>query len=46
MKEKLRKLFTNVWNVPNVLTMFRLILIPVFGMMRRRLIKKIENGEE
>ena len=30
LKEKLRKLFTNVWNVPNVLTMFRLILIPVF----------------
>ena len=23
-----------------------LILIPVFGLMRRRLIKKIENGEE
>ncbi len=30
MKEKLRKLFTNVWNVPNVLTMLRLVLIPVF----------------
>ena len=30
MKEKLRKLFSNVWNVPNVLTIIRLILVPVF----------------
>ena len=30
MKERLRKLFTNVWNVPNALTILRLILIPVF----------------
>ena len=30
MKEKIRKLFTNVWTIPNVLTMLRLILIPVF----------------
>ena len=30
MKDRLRKLFTNVWNVPNVLTMMRLVLIPVF----------------
>ena len=30
MKEKIRKLFTNVWTVPNVLTMLRLVLIPVF----------------
>ncbi len=30
MKERFRKLFTNVWNIPNVLTMLRLVLIPVF----------------
>ena len=30
LKERIRKLFTNVWNVPNVLTMLRIILIPVF----------------
>ena len=30
MKDRIRKLFTNVWNVPNVLTMIRLLLIPVF----------------
>ena len=30
MKEKIRKLFTNVWTIPNVLTMLRLILVPVF----------------
>ena len=30
MKDRLRKLFTNVWNIPNVLTMLRLALIPVF----------------
>ena len=30
MKDRLRKLFTNVWNIPNVLTMMRLVLIPVF----------------
>lgn len=30
MKERIRKLFTNVWNVPNALTMLRLVLIPVF----------------
>ncbi len=30
MKEKIRKLFTNVWNIPNVLTMLRMVLIPVF----------------
>ena len=30
MKERLKKLFTNVWNVPNVLTMIRLALVPVF----------------
>ena len=30
MKERLKKLFTNVWNIPNALTMLRLALIPVF----------------
>ena len=30
LKERIRKLFTNVWNVPNVLTMIRLLLVPVF----------------
>ena len=30
LKEKIRKLFTNVWNVPNALTMLRLALVPVF----------------
>ena len=30
MKDRIRKLFTNVWNIPNVLTMIRLLLIPVF----------------
>ena len=30
MKDKVRKLFSNVWTVPNVLTMIRLLLVPVF----------------
>ena len=30
MKELLKKYFTDVWNVPNVLTMLRMALIPVF----------------
>jgi CDP-diacylglycerol--glycerol-3-phosphate 3-phosphatidyltransferase len=30
LKDRFRKLFTNVWNIPNVLTMLRIILIPVF----------------
>ena len=30
MKDRFRKLFTNVWNIPNVLTMLRIILSPVF----------------
>ncbi len=33
MKEKIRKLFSNVWTIPNVLTMIRLILIPVFVVL-------------
>lgn len=31
MKEAIRQLFTDVWNVPNVLTMIRLALVPVFA---------------
>ena len=30
MKDRFRKLFANVWTIPNILTMIRLILIPVF----------------
>lgn len=30
LKEQIRGLFKDVWNVPNVLTMLRLLLIPVF----------------
>ena len=30
MRDKVRKLFTGIWNVPNVLTIIRLILVPVF----------------
>ena len=30
LKEKIRRLFSHVWTIPNVLTMLRLILIPVF----------------
>ena len=30
MKDRFRKLFTNVWTIPNILTMIRLLLIPVF----------------
>ncbi len=33
MKERFQKLFTNVWTIPNVLTMIRLLLIPVFVMV-------------
>ena len=33
MKDKIRKLFANVWTIPNVLTMLRLILIPVFVVL-------------
>ena len=29
MKEKIRKLFSNVWTIPNVLTIIRMLLIPV-----------------
>lgn len=30
MKDAIKKYFVNIWNVPNVLTMLRLALIPVF----------------
>ena len=33
MREKIRKLFTNVWTIPNVLTMIRLALVPVFVVL-------------
>ena len=33
MKEKIRKLFSNVWTIPNVLTILRMILIPVFVIL-------------
>ena len=33
MKKALEKYFTDIWNVPNVLTMLRLALIPVFVIL-------------
>lgn len=30
LKEKIRKLFSNVWTIPNILTILRLLLVPVF----------------
>ena len=33
MKDKIRKLFSNVWTIPNVLTILRMILIPVFVVL-------------
>jgi len=33
LKERIRKLFTNVWTIPNVLTMIRMIMIPVFVIL-------------
>ena len=33
MKEKIRKLFSNVWTIPNVLTIIRILLIPVFVVL-------------
>jgi len=30
LKDRIRKLFTNVWTIPNILTMIRILLIPVF----------------
>ena len=39
VKEKIRKLFTNVWNVPNALTILRMLLIPVFVILFFRNLK-------
>ena len=33
MKDKIQKLFSHVWTIPNVLTMLRLILVPVFAVL-------------
>jgi len=33
LKEKIQKLFSNVWTIPNVLTIIRIILIPVFVVL-------------
>ena len=33
MKEKIQKLFSNVWTIPNVLTIIRMLLIPVFVVL-------------
>ena len=35
MKDRRKKLFANVWNVPNTLTIIRLILVPVFVIVFR-----------
>lgn len=35
LKDRLKKLFTNVWNVPNTLTILRLLLVPVFVILFR-----------
>ena len=33
LKARIKALFTNVWTIPNVLTMIRLILVPVFVVL-------------
>ena len=33
LRTSLRRLFTNMWNVPNVLTILRILLIPVFVIL-------------
>ena len=33
LKRKIQKLFVNVWTIPNVLTMIRLIMVPVFVVL-------------
>ena len=40
MKEKVQKLFSNVWTIPNVLTMLRLLLVPVFVVLFVRGMRK------
>ena len=37
MKDKVRKLFSHVWTIPNVLTMIRLLLVPVFVVVYFRI---------
>ena len=44
MKDRIRKLFTNVWTIPNVLTMIRLILVPVFVVLFVRGYRKAALG--
>ena len=33
LKEKIRKLFSNIWTIPNVLTIIRMLLIPVILLL-------------
>ena len=33
MKDKIQKLFSNIWTIPNILTIIRMILIPVFVVL-------------
>ena len=40
LKEKIRKLFSNVWTIPNMLTILRIILIPVFVVLFFKDLKK------
>ena len=40
MKEKIRRLFSNVWTIPNVLTILRIVLIPVFVILFFKDLKK------
>ena len=35
LRERIRKLFSNIWTISNVLTMIRLILVPVFVAVYR-----------
>jgi len=35
VKDRIKKLFTNVWNVPNALTILRLVLVPVFIILHQ-----------
>ncbi len=36
LKESIAELFVDVWNVPNVLTMLRILLIPVFVVLHAK----------
>lgn len=33
LKDKMKKLFSHVWTIPNVLTIIRLVLVPVFAVL-------------